>query len=218
MELVYEPKAQRFKIFDPATIYEASGKRGMIDPSIRPAWRGAKICGAAITVTCPPGDNLMLHHAVAIAEAGTVIVATLGGYLLTGAWGEILTAAAEARGVAGVIVDGAIRDVEAITERRFPAFARGFAIGSCSKERFGTLNQPILFGGAYIRPGDIIVGDSDGLVAVERDRADEVYAASMQRHEKEAAMLSSLAKGRTTVELLGLPAVRKAERGAGDGK
>jgi 4-hydroxy-4-methyl-2-oxoglutarate aldolase len=205
MELARSATAQRFTSFDPATIYEAAGQRGMIDPSIRPVWQGAKVCGTAITVVCPPGDNLMLHHAVAVATPGAVIVASLGGYLLTGAWGEVLTAAAEAKGVAGVIVDGAIRDAEAITGRRFAAFSRGLAIGSCTKERFGTLNQVILFGGVPIRPGDIVVGDSDGLVVIDQNHADEVYEASVRRRQNEAKIIAALAKGKTTVELLGLP-------------
>src|SRR5208337_3097374 len=200
--------AERFVGFDPATIYEAAGRCGMIDPSIRPIWGEAKVCGTALTVTCPPGDNLMLHHAVAVAAPGTVIVATLGGYLLAGAWGEILTAAAQAKGVVGVVVDGAIRDSEAIAKRRFAAFSRGLAIGSCTKERFGTLNQTIVFGGVLIRPGDIIVGDADGLVALDQDRTDEVYDAAVKRRQNETNIISDLAKGKTTVELLHLPALR----------
>src|SRR5688572_29681816 len=82
---------ERFADFDPATLYEAAGRRGMVDPTIRPAWHGARVCGPALTVECPPCDNLMLHLAVANAQRGAVIVATVGGYLLAGAWGEILT-------------------------------------------------------------------------------------------------------------------------------
>ena len=109
----------------------------MVDPSIRPAWAGAQLCGVAATVECPPADNLMLHHAVAAAIPGVVIVANLGGYLLKGAWGEILTVAAQARGVVGLAVDGAVRDIEAIKEHAFPVFSRGLAIGACTKERPG---------------------------------------------------------------------------------
>src|ERR1039458_8434874 len=123
--------------FDPATLYEAAGLRGMVDPSIRPAWRGARICGVAATVECPPGDNLMLHHAVAAAKPGEVIVARTGGYLLTGAWGEILTVAAQVRGVTGLAIDGAVQDIEAIAEHGFPIFSRGLAIGAATKQRPG---------------------------------------------------------------------------------
>lgn len=200
--------AARFEGFDPATIYEAAGLRGMVDPAIKPAWAGARVCGTALTVVCPPGDNLMLHHAVASARPGMVIVATLGGYLLTGAWGEILTAAAKAKGVAGLVVDGAVRDIEAIAEQRFGVFSRGLAIGACTKGRIGALHVPISLGGITVHPGDIVVGDSDGLVIVAKDRADEVYAHAVRRRDREKSILAQLAAGKTTLEILGLPGLQ----------
>jgi len=203
----------RFAGFDPATLYEAAGHRGMVDPSIRPAWAGAKLCGVAHTVECPPADNLMLHHAVAAAPPGVVLVATLGGYLGTGAWGEILTVAAQARGVAGLAVDGAVRDIEAIAGLGFPVFSRGLAIGACTKERFGTLEQPIMFGGVLVRSGDIVVGDADGLVVVAQERADEIFAAADARRRREAALIAQLRQGKTTLELLGLPPLPKPAGG-----
>src|SRR6478672_10233205 len=112
--------------FDAATLYEATGQRGMVDP--------------AISVSCPPRDNLMLHHAVALAAPGNVLVATAERYQLAGAWGEVLSVAAQARGIAGLVIDGAVRDIEAITQRRFPVFSRGLAIGACKKEKIGTLH------------------------------------------------------------------------------
>ena len=126
---------ERFAEFDPATLYEAAGRQGMVDPAIRPAWPGAKVCGPALTVECPPCDNLMLHVAVAQADPGVVIVATVGGHLMAGAWGEILTEAARARGIAGLVIDGAVRDIDAIEAARFPVFSRGLAIGSCTRKR-----------------------------------------------------------------------------------
>src|SRR5215475_10563360 len=143
MEIKYENDVERFLDFDPATLYEAAGQRGMVDPGIRAAWAGARICGVVATAACPPGDNLTLHQAVAAAKPGAVIVATLGNYLLTGAWGEILTVAEQTAGVTGLAVDGAVRDVDAIAEHAFPVFSRGLALGSCTKERAGTLNAPI---------------------------------------------------------------------------
>jgi 4-hydroxy-4-methyl-2-oxoglutarate aldolase len=195
----------RFLDFDPATIYEAAGRRGMVDPTIRPAWAGAQLCGVVSTVECPPGDNLMLHHAVAAAVPGVVIVANLGGYLLTGAWGEILTVAAQARGVIGLAVDGAVRDIVAIAEHAFPVFSRGLAIGACTKERPGGLNIPIQFGGVMVRPGDIIVGNADGIVIIEQDRADQVYEAALARSDRERELMEQLRLGKTTLDLLGLP-------------
>ena len=207
MKLDQEAAVNRFLGFDPATLYEAAGHRGMVDPAIRPAWAGARLCGVVATATCPPGDNLMLHQAVAAAKPGVIIVATLGNYLLTGAWGEILTVAAQSAGVGGLAVDGAVRDIEAIAAHSFPIFSRGLAIGSCTKERIGTLDAPIQFGGVIVRSGDIIVGDSDGLVIVDQDRADAVYEAAVGRRQKEVEIMAELRRGRTTIEILGLPAL-----------
>jgi len=209
MQLHSETIAEQFVGFDPATLYEAAGHRGMVDPAIRPAWAGAHICGIASTVECPPGDNLMLHHAVAAAKPGIIIVATMGNYLWTGAWGEILTVAAQAKGVAGVVADGAVRDIAAISERLFPIFSRGLAIGSCTKERFGSLDVPIQFGGVTVRPGDIVVGDIDGLVIVPREQAEEVLTAASARRVREMEIMEDLRKGKTTIELLRLPGLVK---------
>jgi 4-hydroxy-4-methyl-2-oxoglutarate aldolase len=195
---------ERFADFDPATLYEASGRTGMVDPAIRPAWRGARVCGPAVTVECPPGDNLMLHVAVAHARPGVVIVAAVGGYLQAGAWGEILTEAARAHGLAGLVIDGAVRDIDAIEASGFPVFSRGLAIGSCTKERRGKLDVPIQFGGAPVRPGDLVFGNADGLVIVEHDRIDAVYQAAAGRRRKELEIITKLREGCTTMELLGL--------------
>jgi 4-hydroxy-4-methyl-2-oxoglutarate aldolase len=200
---------EHFFDFDPATLYEAAGRRGMVDPAIRPAWQGAKVCGRAITVECPPCDNLMLHIAVANAQPGSVIVATVGAYVLAGAWGEILTEAARARGVAGLVIDGAVRDIDAIEALKFPVFSRGLAIASCTKERLGKLNAPIQIGGATVSAGDLIFGNADGLVVVEQDRIEEVYEAAVDRRKKELEIITSLRQGRTTLELLGLTDPRK---------
>lgn len=209
-------RVERFAHFDPATLYEAAGQTGMIDPAIRPAWPGARVCGVAVTVECPPGDNLMLHVAVAGAAAGSVLVATVGGFMSAGAWGEILTAAAQARGLGGIVMDGAVRDSDAIRQSGFPVFSRGFAIGACTKERPGRIGVPIQFGGLTIRPGDLILGDGDGLVAVEQERLDEVYATAVSRRRRESEIIAQLREGRTTMELLGLvdPRMRPGGRDA----
>ena len=190
--------------FDPACLYEVSGHRGMVDPSIRPAWPSAKVCGRALTLECPPGDNLMLHVAVAHAPAGAVLVANAGSYMLAGAWGEILTAAAQARGIAGLVIDGAVRDIEAIQATGFPVFSRGRAIGSCTKERIGRINVPIQVGGCTVHPGDLILGDADGLVVVAWERAHAIYQAAQERRTKEQNIIAGLRAGRTTIELLRL--------------
>jgi 4-hydroxy-4-methyl-2-oxoglutarate aldolase len=202
----------RFAGFDPATLYEAAGRTGMVDPGIRPAWPGAKVCGPALTVECPPQDNLMLHVAVASAEPGVVIVATVGGYLLAGAWGEILTEAARARGIAGLVIDGAVRDIDAIEALAFPVFSRGLAIGSCAKEQPGRLDVTVQLGGVDVRAGDLVFGNTDGLVIVAAERLDEVYAAAVTRRDREAEIITKLRQGRTTMDLLGLSDPRSARK------
>ena len=194
----------RLSRFDEATLYEAAGQRGMIDPAIRAAWPGAKVCGFAVTVVCPPGDNLMLHRAVALSPAGSVIVADAGGYLRAGAWGEILTVAAQSRGIRGLAIDGAARDMEAIAALGFPVFSRGLAVGACTKKQKGTFNQTMIFGGQVVRPGDIIVGGADGLAVIDQDRAEAVYNAALERQRRESAIMRELREGKTTMELLGL--------------
>ena len=194
----------RFSRFDEATLYEAAGQRGMVDPAIRPAWPGAKLCGFAVTVVCPPGDNLMLHRVVALSPAGSVIVADAGGYLRAGAWGEILTVAAQSRGIRGLVIDGAARDMEAIAALGFPVFSRGLAIGACTKKQKGVLDCTINLGGQVIHPGDIIVGGADGIVVINQDQVEAVYHAALERQNRESAIMKELREGKTTMELLGL--------------
>ena len=191
--------------FDAATLYEAAGQQGMVDPAIKPMWPGARVCGTAITVHCPPRDNLMLHHAVAVAEPGTVLVASAQQYTYAGAWGEVLTVAAQARGIAGLVIDGAVRDIEAICERRFPIFSRGLAIGACKKEQLTALNEPADIGGVTVRPGDVVVGTADGVVVLAHASLEQVFSAAIARRDREKEMFRQLAAGRTTIEILGLP-------------
>jgi len=197
--------------FDAATLYEASGLKGMVDPEIRPMWPGARVCGQAMTVSCPARDNLMLHHAVAVAEPGVVLVANAERCKHAGAWGEVLTVAAQARGIAGLVIDGAVRDIEAVAARSFPIFSRGLAIGACKKERFGTLNEPVELGGVTVRPGDVVVGGGDGLVVLVQESVESVLQAAIARRKREREIFHRLAAGMTTIEILGLPKAKPAE-------
>jgi 4-hydroxy-4-methyl-2-oxoglutarate aldolase len=131
-------------------------------------------------------------------------VASVGGEMRAGAWGEILTVAAMARGIAGLVIDGAVRDIEAIEQLGFPVFSRGLAIGACTKKESGTVNRVIEFGGARVRPGDLIFGDTDGLVAIAQDCVESVLALAHKRRENEKAIMEQLRAGKTTLELLGL--------------
>jgi len=201
--------------FDVATLYEAAGQRGMVDPAIRPMWNGAHLCGPAITASCPARDNLMLHQAVALAAPGSVLVANAERYQYAGAWGEVLTVAAQARGIAGLVIDGAVRDIEAIAKRRFPVFSRGLAIGACTKEKFGTLNELIDLGGVTVRSGDIVVGTGDGVVLIDADSIEQVLKAAIARRDRESEIFRQLEKGKTTIEILDLPKWNQRGRKAG---
>jgi 4-hydroxy-4-methyl-2-oxoglutarate aldolase len=190
---------------DAATLYEASGLQGMVDPQIRPMWPGARICGVAMTVSCPSRDNLMLHHAVAQAKPGVVLVANAERCQSAGAWGEVLTVAAQARGITGLVLDGAVRDIEAIAARSFPVFARGLAIGACKKEKFSKLDEPVDLGGVTVRSGDVVVGTADGLVVLAQESIEVVLQAAIARRHREQEIFRQLATGKTTIEILGLP-------------
>jgi len=198
--------------FDAATLYEAAGQQGMVDPAIKPMWPGARVCGVAMTVRCPPKDNLMLHHAVAVAGPGTVLVASAQQYQYAGAWGEVLTVAAQARGIVGLVIDGAVRDIEAVSERRFPVFSRGLAIGACKKERIATMNEHLDLGGVTVRPGDVVVGTADGVVVLAQDSVEQVLRTAVARRQREREIFGQLAAGKTTIEILGLPRMHREHR------
>jgi 4-hydroxy-4-methyl-2-oxoglutarate aldolase len=195
----------RLSDFDAATLYEAAGQQGMVDPAIKPMWPGAHLCGVALTLSCPARDNLMLHHAVALAEPASVLVANAQRYLYAGAWGEVLTVAAQARGIAGLVIDGAVRDIEAVSQRRFHVFSRGLAIGACKKEKFGTIGDPVDLGGITVRSGDVVVGTADGVVVLAQESVEQVLQAAEARRDREREVFRQLQSGKTTIEILGLP-------------
>jgi 4-hydroxy-4-methyl-2-oxoglutarate aldolase len=190
-----------------ASIYEASGKRGALDPAIHQMTPGLKLCGNALTVRCQPGDNLTLHMAVASANPGDVLIADVGDFADAGHWGEILTVAAQARQVAGLVINGGIRDVAATGRRRFPVFARAVSMKATTKQMPGLINQPIRCGGVEINPGDLIVGDDDGVVAVAHDEVSAVLARTLEREASEAHMMERLHNGDVTLDLLNLRAL-----------
>ena len=205
-ERVADELISRFKAQAVSTVYEASGRYGAMDHTIRPTSPGLRLCGHALTVRSQPGDNLTLHAALALARPGDVIVADVGGYCEAGHWGEILTVAALARGVAGLVINGSVRDVAPIQVRGFPMFAAAVSMKATVKESAGAINHPVMCGGVLVQPGDIVLGDDDGVVVVERERAAEVLAASIGREEREAAVMQRLEAGELTLDVLGFRA------------
>ena len=186
-----------------ATVYEAAGAEGGLDPGIRPVWRGARVCGVALPVQCSPGDNLAIHLAVEAAEPGVVLVVDARGHL-AGYWGEVLAVAGQARGVAGLVVDGGVRDSEGLERLGFPVFARGLSILRTVKHEPGRVAEPSVVGGVPVRSGDVVVADADGVVVVRRERLADVVEASRARVAREDRVMERLRAGELTLDLLGL--------------
>ena len=185
-----------------ATLGE-SGSRIMA-PRIAPAWPGARIAAPAFPVRCSTGDNLAIHVAVAEAPTGSVLVVDVGELSDFGYWGEILTTGAQQRGIAGLVIDGGVRDILAIETLGFPVFASTIALRGASKNQPGAVNIPIRCGGASVVRNDWIVGDADGVVVVPGERLVEVIEEGTARVEREAQMLEALRSGKNTIKLLRL--------------
>ena len=187
-----------------ATVYEAQGAVGALDSGIKPLDISTKMAGPAFTVEMRPADNLMLHYALLKARAGDVLVVDAKGFLEAGPWGDVLTAQAMKLGLAGLVIHGAVRDASAIVEARFPVFCRGLSIKGTGKNQPGRVGVPVCIGDVVINPGDIVVGDRDGVAIVAQERINAVIAASLAREDKEAAMRAAIAEGATTAELMNL--------------
>lgn len=186
-----------------ATIHEAMGKTGALPPAIKPLNQNMKLWGPAFTVQTMPGDNLLLHRALAMASAGNVLVVNVSSHYEAGYWGEIMTVAALQRGIAGLVIDGCVRDAEAIEELAFPLFCRGLCIRGTTKYGKGSLNQSIIIGDTEVQPDDIIVGDRDGVVVVPSGNLQSTIEAAKKREQKETATMAELRNGRTTLEIYG---------------
>lgn len=187
-----------------ATVYEAQGAKGALDSGIKPIDPGSRLVGPALTVDTRPADNLMLHCALLKARPGDVLVVDAKGFVEAGPWGDVLTAAALKAGVAGLVINGAVRDAGAIVEMGFPVFCRGLSIKGTGKVHAGKVNVPVCIGDVVIRPGDIVVGDRDGLVIVSPEEAQSVLESARSREAKEREFRAAIEKGASTAELLGL--------------
>src|SRR6266851_4995399 len=195
-----------------ATLGESGGEP--MAPRIKPVWSGAIVAGPAYAVVCGEADNLAIHVAVAEAPAGSVLVADASRPPERGYWGEVLTTGAEARGLAGLIIDGGVRDVAAIEAHHFPIFSSTIALQGAVKVAGGSVGGSTNVGGVTVGTGDWVVGDADGVVVVRADRLAEGVAAGKARAMKEEGLFKALREGATTIELLGLdPAPIKHEGG-----
>lgn len=203
--LTRDDVAERLKRYGSATLHEAQGQKGAMDAAIKPLDPQLRLAGPALTVESRPGDNLVIHHALTLAKPGDVLVVSANSYLGAGPWGDILSLAAMKSGVAGLIIDGAVRDGDSILEMRFPLFSRGLSINAAQKNQPGRVNEPIVCGGVSVSPGNWVVGDRDGVVVITAD-IQSVLAAAEAREAAENALRLGIQQGLSTVELLGLEA------------
>jgi 4-hydroxy-4-methyl-2-oxoglutarate aldolase len=174
-----------------------------VDPTIRASWTGAAVAGPAYTVRGSDGDNLALHRAVVAAPPGHVLVADVERAAY-GHWGEILAAAAQQRGIRGLVIDGGVRDRDRLRVLDFPVFSRHDSVRGTRKDVAGELGVPIQLGGVPVRTGDLVVGDTDGVVVVPAERVPAVLEEADRRMAHEQDILTALRDGRTTLDLYGL--------------
>jgi 4-hydroxy-4-methyl-2-oxoglutarate aldolase len=188
-----------------ATLHEAAGKSGALPWAIKPTADRFRLCGPAVTVQSPGGDNLWLHRAIYAAEPGDVLVVHTNAQYQHGYWGEIMSTAAKVRGLAGLVIDGCVRDGDLLTHIGFPVFARGLCIRGTEKDfgARGWINAPTLFEGVVVHPGDLIVGDGDGVVCIARDHVEQILHTARQREQQEADILKRLENGATTLGIYG---------------
>jgi 4-hydroxy-4-methyl-2-oxoglutarate aldolase len=190
-----------------ATVYEASGRRGLVDVELRQLVPGSRACGPARIARCGRDDNLMVHAAMASLQHGEVLVLSMPEPAAVALVGDLLATQAQVRGAAAILVDAAVRDSEELTVMGLPVWARWIRSRGATKDIVGELDVPVILGGQEIRPGDLVVLDADGATVVAAERADEVLEASLAREAKEAAKREQLRAGLLSYELDGLRAV-----------
>jgi 4-hydroxy-4-methyl-2-oxoglutarate aldolase len=189
-----------------ATIHEAQGRTGLLRPYMRPIYPSARVAGSAVTVLCPAGDNLMIHAAVEVCEPGDVLIVAPSLESTHGMFGELLATSCRAHGVAGLVIDAGVRDVTDITAMNFPVWSKAISAEGTMKSGAGSVNVEIVCAGAVVCPGDVIVGDQDGVVIVKREAATEVARLGAERISREEKSRERLRAGELGLDFYGLRA------------
>jgi 4-hydroxy-4-methyl-2-oxoglutarate aldolase len=190
--------------FSVCQLADALGSACSIETNIRPIDPRFRICGSALTVECPPGDNLTVHHALHLAQRGDVLI--VGGSPCSdfALWGELMSISAQSKGLAGTIIDGPVRDPFEIQQLAYPVFCRDFNPRRAAKEIYGRINQPLRIGNTLVRPQDLVLADANGIICIEPNRVQEALGLASAIAEKENNIKAQIRLGRTTFDILNL--------------